>query len=1048
MITDKYTKLIPIALAALLVSSPAWAVDEIDNTDATENAIESVTATGVETTAVETAEVETTEVETAEVEITEVETTEVETAEVETAEVETAEVETAAVETAEATEILATGIATIEAETAEEIVELEATEETIEAETTEETIEAETTEETIESETAEETVEADDDTVTVIELEAIVEGFVFNEAGEVIADVEITIGDSIVTSDDKGYYQIIGLSMGTYSVTAIKEGYVFQEISATLDDRNPTVTLNLISSISGDTIEGANLVVIGEHQCDIDMLTLVDSTGQLVHQFATDLAENNDGVRINTADFDADGSVDITISENGNGDDISIYNAEGKQTFKIISNGNGKGVNTIFGDIDGDGSLEIIVANQGKDTKVSLYQADGSAIRAINVFETETKFNIAAGDVNGDGNDEIIIAIAEATDEDQNNIFVYSGEGDLLSEFSILLNGTSFGMVVAVDDVNGDDIAEIVVGQTEGYVIGIYSMEGEIINSFDIFLNLAALDIDINVIIDIDIDVNIDDDSGSKKDDDSGSKKDDDSGSKKDDDSGSKDDDSRSSRDSRSSDKVNICHNGNVIEVDDSALDAHLDHGDTLGTCENDDDDSGSDANIAIVNIVNRCDINGQGLVLALGDIDGDGQAEIIVSKAGGNEVRIYTAEGTLVEQFTVENSITSVGFATNLVVDLPVITELDAEEETLENITVIGTVEKPVLVENRVLSGTVRFAHTLIGSINVTTGSRIIYGPGVRFTNYKFIPFGAKLTPIFPVIRASTMVAKLNLSFEPIDLSISLIEGEAPVIDDIAELLSDSGFEIEQNNTTGNIEVTQDDVAIEVCPVEVTQAAENEEIGIKLNAENSVIIITQKRQRILAHPVVQDFTAFVNDLESISLKSINMSSKGTLHASTNVQIFHTGRAALSSIVVDVNLPLGGTSIDSPYLVGGNNLLYALNFKKHNRHYQQIVYPSPIYPEILLNLGEDDSNATNVSLQFDGLISFILNGQSYRAMLGYDGWQSEEPASGAVEFIETGEDINDDGVEDFTIAYPDGNMQDLIIVPTEEAVEDSVEAEI
>lgn len=32
--------------------------------------------------------------------------------------------------------------------------------------------------------------------------------------------------------------------------------------------------------------------------------------------------------------------------------------------------------------------------------------------------------------------------------------------------------------------------------------------------------------------------------------------------------------------------KVTICHNGNTIQVDDNALQAHLNHGDSEGACE------------------------------------------------------------------------------------------------------------------------------------------------------------------------------------------------------------------------------------------------------------------------------------------------------------------------------------------------------------------------------------------------------------------------------------------------------------------------------
>lgn len=36
----------------------------------------------------------------------------------------------------------------------------------------------------------------------------------------------------------------------------------------------------------------------------------------------------------------------------------------------------------------------------------------------------------------------------------------------------------------------------------------------------------------------------------------------------------------------KTSDKVTICHNDNTIEIDTSALQSHLDHGDTIGECE------------------------------------------------------------------------------------------------------------------------------------------------------------------------------------------------------------------------------------------------------------------------------------------------------------------------------------------------------------------------------------------------------------------------------------------------------------------------------
>jgi collagen triple helix repeat protein len=37
--------------------------------------------------------------------------------------------------------------------------------------------------------------------------------------------------------------------------------------------------------------------------------------------------------------------------------------------------------------------------------------------------------------------------------------------------------------------------------------------------------------------------------------------------------------------------KIKVCHRGNTLEISQSALQAHLDHGDVLGSCDDDDDD-------------------------------------------------------------------------------------------------------------------------------------------------------------------------------------------------------------------------------------------------------------------------------------------------------------------------------------------------------------------------------------------------------------------------------------------------------------------------
>ncbi|HEW97830.1 MAG: hypothetical protein DRR16_12840 [Candidatus Parabeggiatoa sp. nov. 3] len=83
--------------------------------------------------------------------------------------------------------------------------------------------------------------------------------------------------------------------------------------------------------------------------------------------------------------------------------------------------------------------------------------------------------------------------------------------------------------------------------------------------------------------------------------------------------------------------KVTVCHNppGNqeaahTITISENALKAHLNHGDTLGNCS-----------------------SVYGVNVAVSDLDGDGQAEIIAAMAKkGSRIEIYTGDGTFINGF------------------------------------------------------------------------------------------------------------------------------------------------------------------------------------------------------------------------------------------------------------------------------------------------------------------------------------------------------------------------------------------------------------
>ncbi|MBA7634332.1 hypothetical protein ES703_41916 [subsurface metagenome] len=55
---------------------------------------------------------------------------------------------------------------------------------------------------------------------------ATVYGLVIDtETGEPLADVLVSLNDQVTSTDADGYYELVGIEPGTYSITFQKEGY-------------------------------------------------------------------------------------------------------------------------------------------------------------------------------------------------------------------------------------------------------------------------------------------------------------------------------------------------------------------------------------------------------------------------------------------------------------------------------------------------------------------------------------------------------------------------------------------------------------------------------------------------------------------------------------------------------------------------------------------------------------------------------------------------------------------------------------------------------
>lgn len=236
------------------------------------------------------------------------------------------------------------------------------------------------------------------------------------------------------------------------------------------------------------------------------------ATGALLMQFDGQVSDTHFGQSISGAgDVNADGIPDVIIG-GGNLDFANVYSgATGNLLYQLTEVSSfGRSVAGI-GDIDGDGADDLLVGAPLADTNYAvragsvfaysgatgtvLFRLDGQSNR------DEFGYSVAdAGDITGDGVSDILVGAAYATPNGlfgRGAAYIYSGATGL---FQIQINGsdqnTNLGLDVSTaGDVNGDGLADIVVGEFGAAPNGISRAGSAYVYSFgnfDPYLSISA----------------------------------------------------------------------------------------------------------------------------------------------------------------------------------------------------------------------------------------------------------------------------------------------------------------------------------------------------------------------------------------------------------------------------------------------------------------------------------------------------------------------------------------------------------------------------
>jgi hypothetical protein len=181
------------------------------------------------------------------------------------------------------------------------------------------------------------------------------------------------------------------------------------------------------------------------------------------------------GVRVAVGDWDGDGVADIiTAPGAGGGPHVRVFSGDDHSLldgfFAYRSSFTG-GVFVAAGDVNGDGFSDIITgagAGGGPHVKVFDGRDHGNLLGSFMAFRSS--FNggvrVATGDVNGDGYPDIIVGAGPGGGP---HIKVFNGRSEvLMHSFYAFRSSFTGGVFVAGGDVNGDGLADIIVGADAG----------------------------------------------------------------------------------------------------------------------------------------------------------------------------------------------------------------------------------------------------------------------------------------------------------------------------------------------------------------------------------------------------------------------------------------------------------------------------------------------------------------------------------------------------------------------------------------------------